>query len=339
MTSPQTSRPRALRAVLTLALAAACIAYILVKIDLGETAHVITRARPLPLAAATAVWLLAVWPLAWRWQLLLRARSVDAPLRWLVRTYFVSYAAGQLLPTSLGGDAARIYSGTRRHTGSAEAFVGSVLMERILGGVATLLLAAVGLALAVGSFDVGPYLWIEAALVAGTAAAAVVLFSRRMRGPLRRLLPLVRAIRAERVARTLYEGLHAYRRHGRLLAGMTALTVVVQAVRILGIWLIGRSVGVHLSPRPYYVMGPLLFLVMLVPFTVSGLAVREAFFVNFLGQLGVGANPAFATGFLFFLLSVVLSLPGAVIVGVETLGRTGARRPEEYAVGGRTRRR
>jgi len=210
-----------------------------------------------------------------------------------------------------------------------------VLMERILGGIATLLLAAVGLVLAIGSFDVGPYIWVEAALVAGTVAATVVLFSARMRRPLRRLLPAARTLRVERPARTLYEGLHAYRRDGRLLLEATALTVAVQAVRILGIWLIGRSVGVHLSPRPYYVMGPLLFLVMLIPFTVSGLAVREAFFVNFLGQLGIAADPAFATGFLFFLLSVVLSLPGAAIVGLEAL-----RRPaEEFAVGGRTRRR
>ena len=31
-------------------------------------------------------------------------------------------------------------------------------------------------------------------------------------------------------------------------------------------------------------MGPLLFLVILVPFTINGLAVREAFFVCFLGR-------------------------------------------------------
>ena len=56
---------------------------------------------------------------------------------------------------------------------------------------------------------------------------------------------------------------------------------------MLAIWLAAKAVGVDLSPRPYYVMGPLLFLVMLVPFTINGLAVREAFFVSFLGQLGV----------------------------------------------------
>ena len=39
-------------------------------------------------------------------------------------------------------------------------------------------------------------------------------------------------------------------------------------------------------------MGPLLFLVILVPFTINGLAVREAFFVSFLTQLGVDKESA-----------------------------------------------
>jgi hypothetical protein len=66
-------------------------------------------------------------------------------------------------------------------------------------------------------------------------------------------------------------------------------------------------------------MGPLLFLVMLVPFTINGLAVREAFFVNFLGTLGVAAEPAFAAGFLFFVVTVSLAAIGGVIMAREGL--------------------
>jgi uncharacterized protein (TIRG00374 family) len=307
----------AARAVATLALSCLCVGYIVWKIDIRRTADIVGHAHLLPLAGAVLIWLVAVLPFSWRWQRLLHARGVDAPLGWLVRTYLVSWGAGQLLPTSLGGDATRIYSGTRRYRGNASAIVGSVLMERIIGGVVTLLLAAVGLVLALGSFDIGPYLWIEVLLVAGSAVVGVVVFSRRMRRPLARLQPILRPVRLEAPARTLYEGLHGYRDHSAVVVEVTALTIVVQAVRILGIWLLGKSVGVDLSPRPYYVMGPLLFLVMLVPFTINGFAVREAMFVSFLGQLGVGADPAFATGFLFFLLSVATSVPGAAILGIE----------------------
>jgi hypothetical protein len=66
-------------------------------------------------------------------------------------------------------------------------------------------------------------------------------------------------------------------------------------------------------------MGPLLFLVILVPFTVNGLAVRESFFVSFLGHLDVDPNRAFATGFLFFLVTFMLSLPGAAILAWDSV--------------------
>jgi hypothetical protein len=47
--------------------------------------------------------------------------------------------------------------------------------------------------------------------------------------------------------------------------------------------------------------------------------VRESFFVSFLGHLGVTSEAALATGFLFFLVNVALSLPGALILGWESL--------------------
>jgi hypothetical protein len=150
------------------------------------------------------------------------------------------------------------------------------------------------------------------------------MFTTRLHPLLQLSRPLLRALHVERPLREAYLALHAFRRDVRLLWSMFALSLVVAAVRVLAIWCAGKAVGVELSPRPYYVMGPLLFLVMLVPFTVNGLAVRESFFVSFLGALSVSADRAFATGFLFFVVTVALSLPGAAIVGWEAL-RGGAR--------------
>jgi uncharacterized membrane protein YbhN (UPF0104 family) len=104
-----------------------------------------------------------------------------------------------------------------------------------------------------------------------------------------------------------------------------------QLCRIVAIWASGKAVGIDLSIRPYIVLGPLLFLVMLVPFTINGLAVREAFFVSFLGKLGVDPDSAFACGFLFFLLTLVLAAPGLAIIlweGSRTRGAAGSTQPD-----------
>jgi uncharacterized membrane protein YbhN (UPF0104 family) len=230
-----------------------------------------------------------------------------------------------VLPTSLGGDASRIYETSRRHRDASGAAAGTVLLERGLGGVATLLLAAVGFALALGHYSVGGYIWVELAFVVGAVLGCVVLFSTRLHPLLHWMRPALRFLRIERPLREVYLALHSFRYERRLLVWMFVLTVAVQAVRVLSIWSAGKAVGVDLSPRPYYVMGPLLFLVMLVPFTVNGIAVRETFFVSFLTALGVSANAAFATGFLFFLVTIALALPGAAILLWESTHGGGSR--------------
>ena len=317
--SPSRVNKRFLRLSGTLVVTGLCLAYLIWKIDLSKTLHILAHANFGYFLGAVAIMVLSVWPMAWRWQRLLVARGIHDRLSWLVRAYFVAYTAGQVLPTAVGGDAVRIYETARRHPTRGGAVAGSVLLERALGGAATLALAAVGFALALGHYDVGAYLWIEGAFVLGTLVLAVALFSRRIRPLLARTAPLLRKVRLERPIRSVYEGIHAYRDHPGLLFGVFALTLAVQTVRVLAIWLSGKAVGVDLSPRPYYVMGPLLFLVLLLPISVNGIAVRESFFVSFLGNLGVDADKAFATGFLFFVVTLALSLPGALLLGWQSL--------------------
>jgi hypothetical protein len=316
-------RKRTIRLTGTLVVTGLCVAYLVWKIDLRRTAHYLANANLAYLFAAFAINAISVYPMAMRWRWLLRARGIHERQRWLVRAYYTSYTAGQVLPTSIGGDAMRIYETSRRHPGNGGPVAGTVLLERALGGAATLTLAAIGFVLALGRYDVGAYLWVEGFFVLATIALGVALFSKTAARHLARFEPLLRRLRIDKPLRNAYLGIHAYRSNVRLLFGVFALTLAVQSVRVLSIWLAGLAVGVHLSPRPYYVMGPLLFLVMLVPFTINGLAVRETFFVSFLGQLGVSGSKGFATGFVFFLVTIALALPGAAILLWEAIGRHG----------------
>jgi uncharacterized protein (TIRG00374 family) len=319
---------RLTRLVLTLVITGLALAYLISKIDLSETWDVLSNASLAWFLLAVAIMAGTVWPMAWRWQRLLLAQGIPDRLPWLARAYFVAYTAGQILPTSIGGDAMRIFETSRRHPGKTGPVTGTVLLERALGGAATVTLAAVGFALAVGSYDIGPYIWVELGFVLATVVLGILLFSRRARRLLAWFVPLLRRVRLERITRSVYEAIHAYRDRPRLLVGVFALTVVVQAVRVLAIWAAAKAVGVDLSPRIYYVMGPLLFLVLLVPFTINGIAVRESFFVSFLSGLGVDPDRAFATGFLFFVVTITISIPGALILGWENVRRR-APRPTE----------
>ena len=316
---------RRTRIALTLVLTGLALAYLVWKVDLRTTLDVLLDADLGWFALAVAIMIGTVPLMAVRWRWLLRAQGIDDRRSWLVRTYFTSYTAGQVLPTAIGGDAWRVVETSRRHPGRTGDITAIVLLERGLGGAATLALGAIGFLLAVGRYDVGAYLWIEGAFVVATIALGFLFFARSARPLLVRLRPMLSWLRLERPLRAFYDGVHHYRGHPRLLAGVFAYTTALQAVRVLAIWAAGKAVGIELGPRIYYVMGPLFFLVLLVPFTLNGIAVREAFFVSFLGSVGVAADTAFAAGFLFFLVTTLLALPGAVILLVE--GMRGGSRP------------
>ncbi len=320
---------RLVRVSATLVFTGLAVAYLVWKINLGKTLDVLRDADPAWFALAVAIMVLTALPMALRWQWLLAARGIHDSFAWLTRSYFVSYTASQVLPTSIGGDAVRVLEISRRHPGRVGDHTAIVLLERGLGGAATVLLGAIGFLLAIGRYEIGAYLWLEGAFVFGTLVLIALFFSRRARPLISRARPLLARLRIERPLRAFYEGVHAFRDHVGLLGGVFAFTLAIQAVRVLAIWAAAKAVGIDESPRLYYVMGPLFFLVLLVPFTLNGFAVREAFFVSFLGGVGVGADEAFAAGFLFFLVTVAMALPGGAILLWEGV-RGGARPRVEH---------
>jgi glycosyltransferase 2 family protein len=292
------------------------IAFLLWSIDLQQTAEIIRDSHWGYVLLAFLIFIGTTWLMTWRWSALLSAKGVHEPFSWLLRMYFVSYAFGQVLPTAVGGDAVRIIDHSRRRPDAKATAAGAVLMERVLGSAGTLVLVAVGLAVAVGRYDGIRFLVVlEVVFVVVMILLGLMLFSRRLGLTLeRRLFPLGRRVKLEKPMQSLYWAMHEYRLVPGTLAWVLGLTVVAQFLRVIAIWLCGEAVGANVSPIVYIILGPLLFLVQMVPFTLNGLGLREAFFVVFLGRFDVPQDVAFAAGFLYYAVSIATCVPGAVIL-------------------------
>lgn len=307
---------RSLKLTVQILVSGGVIAFLLWQIDLRQTAEIIRSSHWGYVVAAFGIFVGTTWLMTWRWDILLAARGVREPFSWLLRMYFVSYAAGQVMPTAVGGDAVRIFEHSRRRPDAKATAAAAVIMERVVGSAGTLVLVAVGLAVAVGRYDGVRFLVIlELAFVAAMIVVGLLLFSRRLGLALeRRLFPLGRKVRLEKPLQSVYWAMHEYRLAPAALAAGLGLTIISQFLRVIAIWLCGEAVGADVSPVVYIILGPLLFLVQMVPFTLNGLGLREAFFVVFLGRFDVPQDVAFAAGFLFYAVTIATSLPGGIIL-------------------------
>jgi glycosyltransferase 2 family protein len=233
-----------------------------------------------------------------KWTCLLRSQGIHLPFFRGMKIYCASMVWGLFMPVTIGADAVRTYMSTR--TGlNASQVIASIIVERIIGFFASLLMALCGFALLsqMGLLDarfdaVG---WIGGIALVGACVAFPLSLSPRAiewlhSGPLRRF----QHSRLLKLLRGLQENYEAYRHKKGTLAGFFSMSVLEQLVTIFYVWLIARGFGVHVSL--IYVFGalPLAILIARVPISVSGLGVFDGAFAFLISFSGVSLAEAVA---------------------------------------------
>ena len=299
--------------LLRLAVAIGLTTYIIWNVGPGAIAEAMRGARAGWIAAAVALVLLDRALMAWRWMELLAALTPGSrpPFPVVLRIFFVSTFMGSFLP-GVGGDVYRAYSLARERVRVSES-AASVLMDRVIGVLSIVLLAAVALAAAP---EVPRDSWTGlslAAAAAGCLVAAAVVFSARtaalvLQGAERlRLGPVSRAVAA------LTDAVRRYASHRGELVRVLGASVAVQALRVLQAFCLGRAIAIDLPLTSYFVFVPVAVLLMQMPITVMGLGVSQWAFVWLFGLGGVPADAATALSLLFVALGVFGNLPGGLL--------------------------
>jgi uncharacterized protein (TIRG00374 family) len=109
-----------------------CIAFILWLIDLDQLAETLIDPNWLFVSLCVALTPLLILMSVWRWYILLRARSVVFPFGSLLRIYLIGCFFNQFAPSTIGGDAFRIY-GTRKHALPTHLAAAAVIVDRLTG--------------------------------------------------------------------------------------------------------------------------------------------------------------------------------------------------------------
>ena len=285
------------------------------------TVYVIRAANPSTVAAAlggvSGAWLAGASLLvlidrsfmAYRWLALIDPAERPPFLR-VLRIFFESSFVGSFLPGSVGGDAARAWSLSRDGVSGSRSLA-SVLMDRLLGVIAIVASAMIGVALVPEARQSAGVVWAVAIGAIGCAFAVGVVFSDALDRLARGLLaPLGKTGAA--LARLL-DALQQYRLRSRPLLAVLGASAAVQVLRVAQAWMLGRGLGLTVPFDAYLAYIPVILLVMLLPITISGLGTGNAAFVWLFGRAGVSSADAFALSVLFLALGLLGNLPGAVL--------------------------
>jgi uncharacterized protein (TIRG00374 family) len=254
-----------------------------------------------------------------RWQLLLREAEVEVSSVRAVRAVGASLFLNNVLPTSFGGDAARAWLVGRESGRMLRSAAATVVDKATLLGC---LFVLAWLALAVDSDVPGSLVRVLTWVTIGLAVAAVVaaLTAAGVRPVVRRL--------PERLAAMIFEAWFTVRlwaRSGRLIAWVLALGVLYQALAVLALVCVGKTVSVDLSFALAAVVAAVVVVAMLIPVSIGGLGVREGGFVLLLGEAGVDSADATVVS---LLSAATILISSAAVVGITAAYELRLREPK-----------
>jgi glycosyltransferase 2 family protein len=249
---------------------------------------------------------------AWRWRLLLTSAGVTVSFSQVVRQYFVGIFVNNFLPSSVGGDVAKVYYLGRAH--GFRVIAASVAVDRLLGIV--LLAGLASAALWISPITV-PRLMAASIATAAIAIASLLLLvligvgTGGLPGRVARLGS--RAVQlAERLQRLRLDMAAPLRRPSVIM--QAALIVVGYAVVVTAVYL--RFVTLQHVPTPPFVamFAAVTATAVLsnVPISLNGLGLREQLHAAFLAPLGVAPEIAVAISILLYTHLLIASLIGMV---------------------------
>ena len=301
------------RVVISAVILALCLALV----DTGEVYATFAAADPRWLLLAVAAYVVSQVGLAWRSAIVFRSLNRAIGFRMAVRYHLLSNGIAQALPTSFGGEAAKVVM-MRRRVGLGRG-VRAAVVNRILGLVAVLVAALVATAAVAASGKLEA--WSAVPLGLGLVASLTPFMALAFPESVARLVLPWRQRRL--TARPVRLALLLYHDLGRALRPPRLVPCVVASLLVLGttlLTLVCVAAGLRSSIPVVLWAAPFMILAMHVPVSFGGWGAREAGAITAFEAIGMGAETALAVSVSYGLVNLAGSLLGAGAVLAVGIG-------------------
>ncbi|MDB5809601.1 MAG: conserved rane protein of unknown function [Betaproteobacteria bacterium] len=241
-----------------------------------------------------------------RWLAIVQANGSQLNFKTALQLVLIGHFFNQALPSSVGGDAVRVWCAYRAGL-TFKAAANTIIIDRAVTLFSLLLLSAAGLPWLFDIVTDPVARWaLSTVICAGVAGFGAFLALRR----LPQVMAHWRAVRA-------LLGLAALARsvvfRPRYALPAMALSVASFVGFALIVYCLGRAMDLEISLLDCILLVPPVILVTVVPISIAGWGVREGAMVVAFGFVDVLPSAAFAMSVLFGLTLAAASLPGSLL--------------------------
>ncbi len=297
-----------------IALSVGLIYWLLQGADLETIWETVQSARVGALAFAFLMFYIGFGLIALRWQLLLKVEKIDAGFLYLFKSLNIAVLFNSLLPSTIGGDAYRMYD-VWRLGGTKTKAIAVILIDRFLGMFALVTYGVIAALLVpeVRHAIPGLVLYLVAVLVAMLACIWMVFGSGK--GLLDWFMALELRVLSipQKVIGKIIDALLFYQGRMDVLIRALLISFCVQFNVMIHFVVISYALRIDVPPTAMFIIIPLATLVMLLPISINGVGVREAVMVFFFSLYGISSESAIAFAWVWLGMLLAQGMVGGVI--------------------------
>jgi uncharacterized protein (TIRG00374 family) len=249
---------------------------------------------------------------AYRWQLLLAAQQVEAPMFDLLQSYLIGGFFNNFLPTRVGGDIYRMVD-SKKYSGSLLRPFAVIFVERLSGVYALLLIGIAAVAFYPRFEEVKPLAFALFGLALfGFLCMLLFYGSPRFGEWLKKITAKLPAKLSTKIL-SMFDAFWYFSRSRAVLAYAFVLALLLQANVILYYYFIARGIHMSLSFQEAAIVMPILICIQLLPLTPNGVGVREFTYIYLLAPFGVDRAMAVAFSLWDYILTFFYGLIGGAL--------------------------
>ncbi len=251
-------------------------------------------------AAAIAGYFVGLAILAIRLQWVFRVQDIRMTFRECYHLGFVGLFYNLMLPSSVGADVAKVVY-AYKHSGKKIESATSILLDRLLGFVALIIMATIGL-LCFSKEAESTYIDYAVFGACGVLTFVVAFFtSRRFARLFKGLACLIPSEKWKMQLAEVYHAIYGYRHHRGAVLMAILLSFMGQAVFIAVNYWLSLAVGADINFWKFFILIPVISIVSMAP-SIGGLGVREASVLLLFGRY----LPQERAGALMILMDIVI---------------------------------
>jgi len=291
-----------LRFILKFVVSALLLYWVLSKTDLASVGQAFKQCHLGFLALAFSLHFVGLFITVVRWRVLFQALGPKISFNRLLKSYLVGSFFNTFLPSTVGGDISRSLD-FRSEVGGARSFA-IVFVERFSGFLAMVLMAAMVLPFATNVIPKGFYLGqaVIGILVLFLLFVVVVMLPQTSR-----------LLGQESKLARFHSSLVAYSNHLPALWKAFFLGFLLQVNVVIHYYFLCLGVGLDYSILYLFIIVPILKVVLLFPFVINGIGLRENAFAYFFQAKGTSVAAALALSWLDLGMVLAFALIGGVI--------------------------